>query len=123
MDLIKPGVYRHFKGQLYLVVGSTRDCVSQKEYVNSIPMFGNDFTVNSQPRERFEQTIDLVRFPDGSLISARAYNETYTPDVNRSVEFLTNQPRFQHVLVSKDASTRTPFAPIHEARLTLKRST
>ena len=103
--LIEPGIYRHFKGPLYLVAGSSVDCETQEEIVNYIALYGDDFHQHSQPRSRFEEIIETYLLTDGDVVSSKEGIREYSIIESRK------DHRFRRVLITKATSSVTPFLP------------
>lgn len=61
---MKPGVYRHYKGKLYLVLFLARHSETQEEMVVYVPLYeipGNvDCHAAVRPRAMFEETVQGV---------------------------------------------------------------
>jgi hypothetical protein len=60
MGDLKAGVYKHYKGGLYLVLGVARHSESDEKYVAYVPLYvkpGPRITV--RPYEMFLETVDV----------------------------------------------------------------
>jgi len=62
MDEIKPGVYKHYKGNLYQVIGVGRDSETLEEQVVYIALYEGEFGKNSlwiRPRKMFQEDVEF----------------------------------------------------------------
>lgn len=67
-DNIKPGRYRHFKGNEYQVVGVAKHSETLEEMVVYIPLYGEG-GLWVRPASMFDQTIEL----DGKKVKRFTY--------------------------------------------------
>lgn len=104
---VKKGVWKHWKGPLYLVIGSARDCNTQKEVVEYIPLYGDDFTTNLRSREEFEEEISIERVThqDGKELAFPVWMSSSSVSItDRTTGPSKMVPRFTRVVISKEQS-------------------
>jgi len=111
IQTLKPGIWRHYKGPLYLVTGILRDCDSQEPIVEYYNLY--DTPVRScQPLNRFWGSVDVYLLPNGVIASIASYNklvgEDYIKDHIKDMK-ITKVPRFIPVYLSKEDLTKIPF--------------
>ena len=63
MREIKPGIYRHFKGNMYEVVGVARHSETEEPYVVYRALYG-ERGLWIRPLEMFQERVDAVKYPD-----------------------------------------------------------
>jgi hypothetical protein len=70
-SLIKKGIYRHYKGNNYRVIGTAKHSETEEDLVLYYPLYGNDDdkTYWVRPLEMFSGTVLI----DGSEASRFAY--------------------------------------------------
>lgn len=60
------GVYRHYKGKLYLVIGSARHTETEEELVIYVPLYelpGAGLPLQARPRKMWDEMVEgKIRF-------------------------------------------------------------
>ena len=62
MSEIKKGVYRHYKGNLYRVIGTGKHSETLEEFVVYQPLYENEFSKDAfwiRPRDMFLEEIEI----------------------------------------------------------------
>lgn len=65
--LVMGGLYQHFKGNKYIVVGTAKNTETEEEmvlYHEYSPEGLNEFTLWARPRDMFESEVDHDKYPD-----------------------------------------------------------
>ncbi|GAA3207786.1 DUF1653 domain-containing protein [Microbacterium terregens] len=70
MSAIEPGVYRHFKGQEYEVIGTARHSETEEQYVLFRPLYGaGDLWI--RPIEMWEERVEREGYDGPRFIRVR----------------------------------------------------
>ena len=70
MSAIEPGVYRHFKGQEYEVIGTARHSETEEQYVLYRPLYGaGDLWI--RPIEMWEERVEREGYDGPRFIRVR----------------------------------------------------
>ena len=59
---IEPGLYRHFKGNRYEVIGTARHSETEEELVVYRALYGS-YGLWVRPAEMFREKVDRVKYP------------------------------------------------------------
>ena len=63
-DLKIKGIYKHFKGDLYLVEDVAIDSETDRELVIYRPLYGNSDMLYARDKEMFLSLVDKKKYPD-----------------------------------------------------------
>jgi len=100
---IELGLYAHFKGPLYMVVGMSTDCDTQDPIVEYYPLYG-EFKKSSQPLKRFLSSVNAVQ--DEQLAVFGEWHWTYRTASEEEIRRKQHcvMPRFRKITCSKEKS-------------------
>ena len=63
-ELVVHGIYRHFKGDYYIVEGIGIHSETKEKYVMYRPLYGDTSMVYLRPYEMFLEKTDKVKYPN-----------------------------------------------------------
>ncbi len=63
-DLKIKGIYKHFKGDMYLVEDIAIDSETDRELVIYRPLYGNSDMLYARDKEMFLSLVDKEKYPD-----------------------------------------------------------
>ncbi len=81
MREIKPGVYRHFKGNEYEVLGVARHSETEEEYVVYRALYG-ERGLWIRPFAMFAEPVDSKKYPDVKQTYRFEYVNSLVTDMN-----------------------------------------
>lgn len=63
-ELVVHGIYRHFKGDYYIVEGIGIHSENKEKYVMYRPLYGDTSMVYLRPYDMFLEKVDRVKYPN-----------------------------------------------------------
>lgn len=63
-ELVAHGIYRHFKGDYYIVEGIGIHSETKEKYVMYRPLYADTSMVYLRPYEMFLEKVDRVKYPN-----------------------------------------------------------
>ncbi len=63
-ELVVHGIYRHFKGDYYIVEGIGIHSENKEKYVMYRPLYGDTSIVYLRPYDMFLEKVDRVKYPN-----------------------------------------------------------